>query len=38
MDILADAWKNLEPKPIHRSWAFYEDDFDPEDDEEEGEK
>jgi hypothetical protein len=38
MEILADVWKNLEPKSIHRDWAIYEDHFGPEDDEGEGEK
>jgi hypothetical protein len=36
--ILADVWKNLEPKLIHRGWAIYENDFGPEEDEREGEK
>jgi hypothetical protein len=38
MNILVDIWKNLEPKSIHRGWAIYGDDFDPEDDERQGEK
>jgi hypothetical protein len=37
-NILADVWKNLEPKSICRGWATYEDDFGPEDEEEEGQK
>jgi hypothetical protein len=38
MDPLADAWKNLEPKSIHRGWVISHDDFGPEDDGEEGRK
>jgi hypothetical protein len=33
MDILADIWKNVEPKSVHRGRAIYEDDFGPENDE-----